>query len=177
MELIGNDGLAGQTLNINAEEVNGEVAGEFRVNDVVVGVDCANTETDGVVILGGAVTADPGANVGVGELLALIIKEGDPDSVALYGNDSGAGSCTDLLKAIPDNNSDFADVEDGSDIQTGLPVALAVVTLRGFLITCPLPSWPKAAASLRDLACAYGLRRLPNVIPRYREVSYVQPPC
>ena len=119
VELIGNDGLAGQTLNINAEEVNGEVTGEFRVNDVVVGVDCANTETDGVVILGGEVTADPGANVGVGELLALIIREGDPDSVALYGNDSGAGSCTELLKSIPDKNSVFADVEDGSDIQTG----------------------------------------------------------
>ena len=119
VELIGNDGLAGQTLNINAEEVNGEVTGEFRVNDVVVGVDCANTETDGVVILGGAVTADPGANVGVGELLALIIKEGDPDTVALHGNDSGARSCTELLKSIADNNSDFVDVEDGSDIVTG----------------------------------------------------------
>ncbi len=118
VELVGNDGLAGQTLNIAAEEVNGSVTGEFRVTDVVVGVDCANTDTDGVVILGGAVTADPGANVGVGELLALIIREGDPDSVALYGNDSGAASCTELLKAIPNNNSDFVDVEDGSDIET-----------------------------------------------------------
>jgi hypothetical protein len=118
VEFVGNDGLAGQTLNITAEEVNGKVTGEFRVNDVVVGVDCANTDTDGVVILGGAVTADPGANVGVGELLALIIREGDPDSVALYGNDSGAASCTEMLKSIPDNNGDFVDVEDGSDIET-----------------------------------------------------------
>ena len=119
VELVGNVGLAGQTLNITAEEANGEVTGEFRVTDVVVGVDCANTDTDGVVILGGAVTADPRANVGVGELLALIIREGDPDSVALYANDSGAASCTELLKSIPDNNSDFVDVEAGSDIQTG----------------------------------------------------------
>ena len=119
VELVGDTGTAGQTLNITAEEVNGEVTGEFRVNDVVVRVDCANTETDGVVILGGAVTADPGANVGVGELLALIIKEGDPDTVALHGNDSGARSCTELLKSIADNNSDFVDVEDGSDIVTG----------------------------------------------------------
>lgn len=118
VELVGDTGTAGQTLNITAEEVNGEVTGEFRVNDVVVRVDCANTETDGVVILGGAVTADPGANVGVGELLALIIKEGDPDSVALHGNDSGAQSCTELLKSIADNNSDFVDVEAGSDIET-----------------------------------------------------------
>ena len=119
VELVGNVRLAGQTLNITAEEANGEVTGEFRVTDVVVGVDCANTDTDGVVILGGAVTADPRANVGVGELLALIIREGDPDSVALYANDSGAASCTELLKSIPDNNSDFVDVEAGSDIQTG----------------------------------------------------------
>ena len=57
MELVGDTGLGGQTLNITAEEENGEVTGEFRVNDVVVRVDCADTETDGVVILGGAVTA------------------------------------------------------------------------------------------------------------------------
>ena len=100
--------------------MNGEVTGEFQVTDVVVGVDCANTDTDGVVVLGGAVTADPGANVGVGELLALIIREGDPDSVALYANDSGAASCTELLKSIPDKeNSAFVDVEDGSNIETG----------------------------------------------------------
>ncbi len=123
VELVGYRGLAGQTLNINAEEVNGEVTGEFRVNDVVVRVDCANTDTDGVVILGGAVTADPGANVGVGELLALIIREGDPDSVSLYANDSGAKSCTELVKSIPDglltDDGNFVDVEDGYDIETG----------------------------------------------------------
>lgn len=118
VELVGDAGTAGQTLNITAEEENGKVTGEFRVDEVVVKVDCADTDTDGVIVLGGAVTADPGTNVGVGELLALIIREGDPDSVALYGNDSGARSCTGLLKSIPDNNSDFVDVEDGYDIQT-----------------------------------------------------------
>ena len=123
VELVGSAGLGGQTLNINAEEENGEVTGEFRVNDVVVRVDCANTDTDGVVILGGEVTADPGANVGVGELLALIIREGDPDSVSLYANDSGAKSCTELVKSIPDglltDDGNFVDVEDGYDIETG----------------------------------------------------------
>ena len=33
MEFVGNDGLGGQTLNITAEEEDGEVTGEFRVTD------------------------------------------------------------------------------------------------------------------------------------------------
>jgi len=117
VELVGNDGLAGQALNITAEEVNGKATGEFQVSDNVIRIDCADTDTDGVVILGGEVTG--GSDFSAGDLLALIIKEGDTDSVALYANDSGAASCTGLLKSIPDNNSDFVDVEDGSDIQTG----------------------------------------------------------
>jgi hypothetical protein len=117
VELVGNDGLAGQTLNITADEANGAATGEFRVTDNVIRIDCADTHTDGVVILGGEATDGP--DFAAGDLVALIIREGDPDSVALYANDSGAASCTGLLKAIPDNNSDFVDVEDGSDIETG----------------------------------------------------------
>ena len=33
------------------------MTGEFRVTDDVVTVECADTDTDGVVILGGEVTA------------------------------------------------------------------------------------------------------------------------
>ena len=122
VELVGNARLAAQTLDINAEEDNGVVTGEFRIsNDDVIRVDCADTHTDGVVILGGAVTG--GSDFGVGELVALIIREGDPDSVALRANDTGATSCTGLLKAIPDHlltdDSNFVEVESGSDIQTG----------------------------------------------------------
>ena len=122
VKLVGNARLAAQTLDINAEEDNGVVTGEFRIsNDDVIRVDCADTHTDGVVILGGAVTG--GSDFGVGELVALIIREGDPDSVALRANDTGATSCTGLLKAIPDHlltdDSNFVEVESGSDIQTG----------------------------------------------------------
>ena len=122
VELVGNARLAAQTLDINAEEDNGVVTGEFRIsNDDVIRVDCADTHTDGVVILGGAVTG--GSDFGVGELVALIIREGDPDSVSLRANDTGATSCTGLLKAIPDHlltdDSNFVEVESGSDIQTG----------------------------------------------------------
>ena len=51
------DDLGGQTLNIDAVEENGEVTGEFRItDDRVHRVECADTDTDGVVILGGEVT-------------------------------------------------------------------------------------------------------------------------
>ena len=56
IELVGEDGLGGQTLNIDAVEENGEVTGEFRVSEVVTRVDCADTVTDGIVIVGGEVT-------------------------------------------------------------------------------------------------------------------------
>jgi hypothetical protein len=120
VELVGEAGLGAQTVNVNAEELNGEATGEFRVADNVIRVDCVDTDTDGVVILAGEATG--GSDVAVGDLLALIIREGDPDSVALLANDSGAASCTGLLKAIPDHSltddSNFVDVEDGYDIQT-----------------------------------------------------------
>ena len=120
VELVGDDGLGGQTLNITAEEEDGEVTGEFRVTNVVVTIQCADTDTDGEIILGGEVTADPDGNVAVGDLLALIIREGDPDLVALLANDDNAGSCTELLSvAFNLDPGDFVDVEDGYDIETG----------------------------------------------------------
>jgi hypothetical protein len=123
VELVGDDGLGARTLNISAEEEDGKVTGEFRNNDVVVKVECANTDTDGVVILSGEVTADPKAEVGVGERLALIIREGDPDSVALVPPNHGPRSCTEFLESIPEryltDDSNFVDVEPGEDITTG----------------------------------------------------------
>jgi hypothetical protein len=120
VEFVGDAGLAGQTLNIDAAEEDGVVTGEFRVTENVIKVECADTDTDGVVILGGAATAGP--DVAMGDLLALIIREGDPDSVALLANVDNAGSCTELLKSIPKDqllDEPFADVEDGYDIETG----------------------------------------------------------
>ena len=118
VEFAGEGGVAGQTLNITAEEEDGVVTGEFRVTENVIKVECADTDTDGVVILGGAATAGP--DVAMGDLLALIIREGDPDSVALHANLSGAESCTELLESLPAAaQRDFADVEDGYDIETG----------------------------------------------------------
>ena len=61
VELVGERAaLGGQTLNVSAEEEDGEVTGEIRLTDpdgeVVVTVECADTDTDGVVVLGGTVT-------------------------------------------------------------------------------------------------------------------------
>jgi len=124
VELVGDvhsGGLGAQTLNIGAEEMNGEVTGEFRITDNVIKVDCADTHTDGVVILGGEATDGP--DFAAGDLVALIIREGAPDSVALRANDTGAATCAGLLKSIPEglltNDNNFVDVMDGYDIQTG----------------------------------------------------------
>ena len=124
VELVGDHDLGGQTLNVSAEEKDGEVTGEIRVSDsdgeVVVEVECADTDTDGVVILGGTVT-DP-ADDGPSGLIALFIREGDPDSVASWADEGENPSCSDLLKNrrdVLDDESAFFDVEDGSDIDTG----------------------------------------------------------
>jgi hypothetical protein len=121
VELVGYENLGGQTLNISAEEEEGEVTGEFRITENVFTLECADTDTDGVVILGGAETA--GNDFPEGDLHALIIKEGDPDKVSLYANDVEAESCTALLESITDDvhteDGAFVAVEDGYDIETG----------------------------------------------------------
>ena len=59
----------------------------------------------------------------MGDLQALIIKEGDPDSVSLYGNDVGAETCTELLESIPadlfTSDGDFVKLDGDDDIETG----------------------------------------------------------
>jgi hypothetical protein len=123
VEMVGEAGIAEATLNLDAQEEDGEVTGEFRVGDYVHTVQCADTSTDGLVILGGEVTASPDGEIALGALDALIIREGDPDSVAIIGNESGEASCAALLESIPedflDDDSNFHDVQNGSDIETG----------------------------------------------------------
>jgi len=115
----------GQTLNVSAvtAEDDGEVTGEIQLTDqdgeVVVAVECADTDTDGVVVLGGTITeADDDAS----GLVALFIREGDPDSVAVWYDEGENRSCSDLLQNrhdVLDDESLFVDVEAGSDIATG----------------------------------------------------------
>jgi len=123
VELVGDGGLGGLTLDISAEKKDGAVTGELHFSDpggaVVVGVECADTNTDGVVILGGTITESPVAEMS--GLVALFIKEGDPDSVTILLDGGENESCGDLLvnrHDVLDDESVFVDVEAGSDIKT-----------------------------------------------------------
>lgn len=124
VELAGDDVLGGQQLNVRAQEEDGEVTGEIRLSapdgDVVVTVECTDTEVDGVVVLGGTVTdADDEDTSG---LVALFIREGDPDRVAVWYDEGENPSCSDLLANrhdVLDDDSLFVDVEAGSDIEIG----------------------------------------------------------
>jgi hypothetical protein len=127
VELVGDNDLGGQTLDISAEEEEGEVTGEVGFTDsdnadssAVVTVECADTDTDGVVILAGEVTSSSDDADFVGELIALFIREGDPDSVAIWLDEGENGSCSELLENRHDAlDDDSAFVEAGSDIETG----------------------------------------------------------
>lgn len=122
VEFVGDDGFAGQTLDINAVEKDGVVSGEFSISDVVfVRIECANTDTDGIVTVGGTVTKGDPTHVGdVGALLAMTIWEGDPDRAALGGDPGNVETCTELLDSFRDDprTYDFVDVQAGSDIKT-----------------------------------------------------------
>ena len=125
VELVGDDNLGGQTLDISAEEDDdGEVTGELRFTDpggdVLVTVECADTETEGVVILGGTVTES--TDQAISGLAALFIRDGDPDSVAVWLDEGENETCSDLLenrRDVLDDESLFVDVEAGEDIEAG----------------------------------------------------------
>lgn len=120
VEFVGEDGLASQTLNVDAEEQGGNVTGQFRIGENVIDIECADTNRDGYIILGGTVSSGP--DVKQGDLLALVIKVGTPDRANLVGNESNADSCAGMLANMSADNLDvdnFAVVEDGYDIQTG----------------------------------------------------------
>jgi hypothetical protein len=120
VELVGGEGsgLGGQTLNISVEGQGGEVSGKFMITRNEISVSCADVVSDGVVVLGGKATGGPA--VVPGELLALVIREGNPDSVSLYGNNTGSTTCDELLASMPADyaadDSTFVDVEDGHHI-------------------------------------------------------------
>jgi len=120
IELVGDFDLGGQTLNVNAREDGGKVTGEMRFSDpsgeVAAKVQCADTETDGLVILGG--TIEEGSEYS--GLMALFIRNGEPDSIAVWLDDGENESCSDLLanrRDIADDAGQFVDVEAGSDIE------------------------------------------------------------
>jgi hypothetical protein len=124
VEFVGDGGFSTQTLSIDVVEEDGKVTGEFSVSDVIfVRVDCADTDTPGVVIIGGTITKGDPTHLGdAGDLLVLTIREGVPDRAAIGNNPLGLESCTELVKSVRREDfieSDFVETAYGHDIETG----------------------------------------------------------
>jgi hypothetical protein len=123
-------GLGGQTMDITAVEQDGQVTGEARFSfGLDLDLQCADTATDGLVILGGEATAEHGDSAKVGDRVAVIIRDGEPDSALVWyelplpEGEVAAASCEAFLDALPDDPSTaggpFAAVTEGDDIETG----------------------------------------------------------
>ncbi len=132
VRIVGSDGRDGLSLEVTAVEEDGEVTGEARFIDpydertrlTVARFECADTDTDGLVILGGELTSASISPRFVGLHVELIIREGDPDSIATWQHESAeSGSCSELLESIPEewltDDSNFRDVAGDGDIETG----------------------------------------------------------
>ena len=125
----GSTHLGGQTMDITAVEQDGQVTGEARFSfGTILDLQCADTDTDGLVILGGEATAEEGDSATVGDRVAVIIREGDPDSALLWyelplpEGEVAAGSCREFLDAIDHDqitDNSLVDIAEGDDIETG----------------------------------------------------------
>lgn len=120
--LVGDQDLGGQTLNITVTRENDQVAGEVVFTDtggeVVTRIECADTTTSGTVVLAGPIIASTDDDMS--GLLALYIKDGNPDRVAVWLDEGDNDTCDDLLnnrRDVLDDDSLFVDVEPGSDIK------------------------------------------------------------
>ena len=133
--------FGGRQLDIAAEEEDGEVTGELRVDNVVVSVECVDSNaSDDEVRLGGTVVADPdgqGLDVidghtpgdapagmgkaGTGDRVALILREDadGTDRIALYA-DGRQSTCAGLVESIRDllDGGYFAHGAGGTGIKT-----------------------------------------------------------
>lgn len=129
VDFVGSAELGAQTMDITAQEEDGEVTGEvsFEPHGTVASLQCSATEADGVRLIGGEFTAVPDSgDEAVGQWMAVAIREGDPDSAFVWVADLGAdapASCDDALEQVPDPSSTrdahFVEVEGGDDVETG----------------------------------------------------------
>lgn len=130
VRFVGSTDLGGQTMDITAVEQDGQVTGEAQFSfGLILDLQCADTGSDGLVILGGEATAEDGDAATVGDRIAVIIREGDPDSALVWyelplpEGGVAAGSCREFLDSIPRDqftgDSPLADVAEGDDIETG----------------------------------------------------------
>ena len=115
----GPPGLSGQVMTINAVEDKGTVTGEAQFDPFgTLDLQCADTGTDGLVIIGGQVTETSDREAAVGDWVAVVIRVGDPDGVEVWFAEQDYASCQDLLDAAAAGDHTFADVADGDTLET-----------------------------------------------------------
>jgi hypothetical protein len=129
VRFVGSTDLGGQTMDITAVEQDGQVTGEARFSfGLILDLQCADTDTDGLVILGSEVAAEDGDAAAEGDRVAVIIREGNPDSALVWyerplpEGEVAAGSCREFVDSISHDQFTgvtFAEVAEGDDIETG----------------------------------------------------------
>jgi hypothetical protein len=136
--------LADHRMDISAEDEDGKVSGTIKFTCspdsapgscyelIAVDLECADLDSDGVVIVAGEVTESSGdEGPSVGDPWTVVIHEAEPDRVALWFGGDG-GSCEQLLESVPDELREprrppdpdhdpflVEVVEDGDAIETG----------------------------------------------------------
>ena len=127
VELVGTDGLGGQHIVIAAEEEDGVVTGEIRFNDsgsddpaqvVDTTLECARTDVDGVVVVGGENTGPEGSEL-LGDRIALAIREGEPARLALYGEEGGQHTCEEFLEQLTEDELRNPDPGSSAEVESG----------------------------------------------------------
>jgi hypothetical protein len=125
IDFIGSGGLADQTMDIDATEEDGQVTGEasFEPHGSVVALTCADTDTDGILLIGGQFTQVPeDGDERVGMWVTVVIREGDPDRAFTWHADEGTASCAEAFEQVRDldltGDNLYETVEDGDDIET-----------------------------------------------------------
>ena len=122
------EGLGGATMDLEIAGSNGELSGQGRIdgfsyfstdggNSVVLEFECFETDaTD--LILGAVVTESTGGNPGVGDRIAVLIREG---RMATVWWSNRVPSCAALLDAVPYPRPDdrFVQIIERSEATTG----------------------------------------------------------
>jgi len=116
----GPPGLSDQTMDIDAVEDDGKVTGEAVFDPYgTVDLQCADTDSDDVLIIGGQLTETEDADAAAGDWVAVIIRVDDPKGVEVWFADAGTESCDEVVEQAAASDHVFADLADGDDIETG----------------------------------------------------------
>lgn len=127
VELVGQDGLGGQHIVLSAEEEDGVVTGHIRFNDsgsedpaqvVETTLECARTDVDGFLVVGGENTGPAGSEL-LGDRVAIAIREGEPARLALYVEEEGSDSCEEFLDQLTEDQLTDPHPGDSAEVESG----------------------------------------------------------